>query len=176
MMLWPALFVDIIPSWRLIDMEEEEECVMEPVLLEKEGPIGWLTLNRPDRRNALSLELMENMVEKLELVAEDTDIRIVVIRGEGPAFCAGHDLSEMAGADHDIHHFREIFSKCSDMMLRLQRLPQPVIAQVHGIATAAGCQLVAACDLAIAEAGPDSLHPGSRSACSAPPRWFLWSV
>lgn len=133
---------------------------MEPVLLEKDGPIGWLTLNRPDKRNALSLELMGDMLVKLEQVAGDKETRIVVIRGNGPAFCAGHDLSEMVGTDRDIHHFREIFSRCSEMMLRLQKLPQPVIAQVHGIATAAGCQLVAACDMAIAEAGARFATPG----------------
>ncbi len=133
---------------------------MEPVLLEKDGPIGWLTLNRPDKRNALSLELMGDMLNKFEQVAEDKETRIVVIRGNGPAFCAGHDMSEMVGTDRDIHHFREIFSRCSEMMLRLQRLPQPVIAQVHGIATAAGCQLVAACDMAIAEAGARFATPG----------------
>jgi len=133
---------------------------MEPVLLEKDGPIGWLTLNRPDKRNALSLELMGDMLVKLEQVAGDKETRIVVIRGNGPAFCAGHDLGEMVGTDRDIHHFREIFSRCSEMMLRLQKLPQPVIAQVHGIATAAGCQLVAACDMAIAEAGARFATPG----------------
>lgn len=133
---------------------------MEPVLLEKDGPIGWLTLNRPNKRNALSLELMGAMLNKLEQVAEDKETRIVVVRGNGPAFCAGHDLSEMVGTDRDIHHFREIFSRCSEMMLRLQKLPQPVIAQVHGIATAAGCQLVAACDMAIAEAGARFATPG----------------
>lgn len=133
---------------------------MEPVLLEKDGPISWLTLNRPDRRNALSLELMGDMLAKLDQVAGDKECRIVVIRGNGPAFCAGHDMSEMVGADLDIHHFREVFSRCSDMMLRMQRLPQPVIAQVHGIATAAGCQLVAACDMAIAETGARFATPG----------------
>ncbi len=133
---------------------------MEPVLLEKEGPIGWLTLNRPDKRNALSLDLMGYMIEKIERVAEEKETRIVVIRGIGPAFCAGHDMSEMVGRERDIHHLREIFSRCSDMMLRLQRLPQPVIAQVHGIATAAGCQLVAACDMAIAESGARFATPG----------------
>ena len=133
---------------------------MEPVLLEKDGPIGWLTLNRPDKRNALSLELMGEMLNKLEKVAEDKETRIVVVRGNGPAFCAGHDMGEMVGTDRDIHLIREIFSRCSAMMLRLQKLPQPVIAQVHGIATAAGCQLVAACDMAIAEAGARFATPG----------------
>ena len=133
---------------------------MESVLLEKEMPIGWLTLNRPDRRNALSLELMQDMLVKLDQVAEDPDIRVVVIRGNGPMFSAGHDLKEMAGSDKDLHHFRRIFSTCNRMMLRLQQLPQPVLAQVHGIATAAGCQLVAACDLAIAETGARFATPG----------------
>jgi len=133
---------------------------MEPVLLEKDGPIGWLTLNRPDKRNALSLELMGDMLNKLAQVAQDKETRILVVRGTGPAFCAGHDMSEMAGTAPDIHHLREIFSRCSEMMLRLQKLPQPVIAQVHGIATAAGCQLVAACDMAIAEAGARFATPG----------------
>ncbi len=133
---------------------------MEPVLLEKEGPISWLTLNRPDKRNALSLELMGDMLGKLEQVGQDRETRIVVLRGNGPAFCAGHDMSEMVGTEHDIHHFRAIFSRCSRMMLGLQKLPQPVIAQVHGIATAAGCQLVAACDLAIAESGARFATPG----------------
>lgn len=133
---------------------------MESVLLEKEMPIGWLTLNRPDKRNALSLELMQDMLVKLDQVAEDPDIRVVVIRGNGPMFSAGHDLKEMAGSDKDLHHFRRIFSTCNRMMLRLQQLPQPVIAQVHGIATAAGCQLVAACDLTIAETGARFATPG----------------
>ena len=133
---------------------------MESVLLEKEMPIGWLTLNRPDKRNALSLELMQDMLVKLDQVAQDPDIRVVVIRGNGPMFSAGHDLKEMAGSDKDLHHFRRIFSTCNRMMLRLQQLPQPVMAQVHGIATAAGCQLVAACDLAIAETGARFATPG----------------
>jgi len=133
---------------------------MESVLFEKEMPIGWLTLNRPDKRNALSLELMQDMLVKLDQVAEDPDIRVVVIRGNGPMFSAGHDLKEMAGSDKDLHHFRRIFSTCNRMMLRLQQLPQPVMAQVHGIATAAGCQLVAACDLAIAETGARFATPG----------------
>ena len=134
--------------------------MMESVLLEKDGPIGWLTLNRPDKRNALSLELMGDMLERLDQVAEDGETRIVVIRGNGQAFCAGHDMSEMVGRDHGVHRFREVFTRCSEMMLRLQKLPQPVIAQVHGIATAAGCQLVAACDMAIAETGARFATPG----------------
>jgi len=135
---------------------------MEPVLLEKDGPIGWLTLNRPDKRNALSLNVMNNMLNKLKHVAQDQDIHVVVIRGKGPAFCAGHNLKDMVGPDLDIQHFYTIFSVCAKMMQTLKKLPQPVIAQVHGIAAAAGCQLVAACDLAIAETGAQFATPGAK--------------
>ncbi len=133
---------------------------MEPVLFEKDGPIGWLTLNRPDKRNALSVELMTAMLKNLKIIARDMDIRVVVIRANGPAFCAGHDIGELTGNNHGIHHFREIFLVCARMMNALHELPQPVIAQVHGIATAAGCQLVAACDLAIAETKAQFATPG----------------
>lgn len=93
-------------------------------------------------------------------MAEDQDIRVLIIRGSGKMFSAGHDIKEMAGDDKDIHHFRTIFKTCNRMMLRLHELPQPVIAQVHGIATAAGCQLVAACDLAVAESSSRFATPG----------------
>ncbi|MDH3566803.1 MAG: enoyl-CoA hydratase [Desulfobacteraceae bacterium] len=143
---------------------------MEPVLLEKDGPIAWLTLNHPEKRNALSLELMGDMLHKLNTVAQDQNVRVVVIKGNGPAFCAGHDLGEMVGTDLDIQHFNNLFSVCAEMMQTLQKLPQPVIAQVHGIATAAGCQLVAACDLAIAETGAQFATPGVKIGlfCSTP--------
>ena len=143
---------------------------MQPVLLEKDGPIGWLTLNRPEKRNALSLELMTDMLEKLHLLAKDQNIRIVVIRGNGSAFCAGHDLNEMTGASIDANHFHSIFSLCAEMMQMLSALPQPVIAQVHGIATAAGLQLVAACDLAIADTDATFATPGVKIGlfCSTP--------
>jgi enoyl-CoA hydratase/carnithine racemase len=133
---------------------------MEEVLLEKEGPLGWLVLNRPEKRNALSLEMMSEVVKKLDLIAGDDAIRVLVIRGNGPVFSAGHDLNEMAGRRGDLHYIRGIFEVCNRMMLRLHELPQPVVAQVHGIATAAGCQLVAACDLAIAESGARFATPG----------------
>ncbi|MBW2603007.1 MAG: enoyl-CoA hydratase [Deltaproteobacteria bacterium] len=135
---------------------------MEPVLLEKDGPIGWLTLNRPDKRNALSLNVMNDMLGKLKTIAQDQNIHVVVIRGKGPAFCAGHNLKDMVGPDLDIKHFYTLFSLCAKMMQTLKKLPQPVIAQVHGIATAAGCQLVAACDLAIAETGAQFAAPGAK--------------
>ncbi len=142
---------------------------MYPVLFEKKNSIGWLTLNRPDQRNALSLELMHDIQEKLNRIEKDSEIRVVVIKGNGPAFCAGHNINEISG-DKDVHQLREIFSVCSEMMQSLHRLPQPVIAQVHGIATAAGCQLVAACDLAIAESGAKFATPGVKIGlfCSTP--------
>jgi len=140
--------------------KRREGGMTEQVLLEKEGHVGWLSLNRPDQRNALSVGLMHNMLAKLDTVEKDPDIRVVVIRGNGPAFCAGHDLREMMEGGNDIHHFREIFSTCSRMMQRLHQIPQPVIAQVHTVATAAGCQLVAACDLAIAERDAKFQTPG----------------
>lgn len=135
---------------------------MEPVLLEKDGPIANLTLNRPDTRNALSLEVMNDMIDKLIAIEKDQNIHIVVIRGKGPAFCAGHNLKDMVGPDLDIQHFHTMFSVCAKMMQALHKLSQPVIAQVHGIATAAGCQLVAACDLAIAESGAQFATPGAK--------------
>lgn len=144
--------------------------MMESVLLEKEGPLGWLTLNQPEKMNALSLEVMSTLLEKLEQVAEDREIRVVIIRGNGKIFSAGHDIKEMVGEDKGIDHFRTIFRTCNRMMLRLHELPQPVIAQVHGIATAAGCQLVAACDLAVAENTTRFATPGVKIGlfCSTP--------
>jgi len=143
---------------------------MESILFEKKGPVGWLTLNRPEQRNTLSLELMDEMQKQLNLVVKDRNIRVVVIRGNGPAFCAGHNMNELVGENYDIHHFRKVFSVCSDMMQTIHQLPQSVIAQVHGIATAAGCQLVAACDLAIAESGTRFATPGVKIGlfCSTP--------
>ena len=141
----------------------------QPVIFEKKESVGWLTLNRPKQRNALSLDLMEDMQKKLDMIAEDPEVRVLVIKADGPAFCAGHNIKEMAG-DYDIHHFRKIFSVCSRMMQTLHQLPQPVIARVHGIATAAGCQLVASCDLAIAENGANFATPGVKIGlfCSTP--------
>jgi enoyl-CoA hydratase/carnithine racemase len=143
---------------------------MEPVIFEKKGNLGWLILNRPETRNALSMEVMQDMQVKLNRIAGDTDVRVLIIKGRGPVFCAGHHLNEVVGAGSDIHRLREIFGVCTEMMQTLQRLPQPVIAQVHGVATAGGCQLVAACDLAIAENGARFAVPGVKIGlfCSTP--------
>jgi enoyl-CoA hydratase/carnithine racemase len=128
----------------------EEQVADEPVLLrsDAEGVVG-LTLNRPEQYNALSRELLGRLQEELDRIRDDPGVRVVVIAGKGRAFCAGHDLKEIA-VERERARLVELFGACSRMMLSLTRLPQPVIALVDGIATAAGCQLVAACDLALA--------------------------
>src|SRR6476469_10763084 len=129
---------------------------------------AYLTLDRPDRRNALSLELMHELLAALDELATDQDVRTVVIGGNGPAFSAGHDLSEMMG--RDVATYQELFDVCTRLMVRIHELPQPLIARVHGIATAAGCQLVATCDLAIAAEAARFATPGVRIGlfCSTP--------
>lgn len=133
------------------------------------GPVTRLALNRPERRNALSLALMREMLEALDTVAADPDARVLVISGNGPAFSAGHDLAEMQ-ATNDAGFYEDLFSTCVRLMTRLHEIPQPVIARVHGVATAAGCQLVAACDLAIAAADARFATPGVNIGlfCSTP--------
>jgi enoyl-CoA hydratase/carnithine racemase len=116
--------------------------------LAHEGPAAILTLNRPQRRNALSLDLMLELIDALDQLSCDAGTRAIILAAAGKVFCSGHDLSEMTG--RDINEYRRIFDVCSQLMLKIQAIPQPVIAEVQGIATAAGCQLVAACDLAIA--------------------------
>ena len=140
----------------MADAAEIDEAVVdaapaaEPVLLrsDAEGVVG-LTLNRPDQYNALSRELLARLQAELDQIKDDPAVSVVVITGAGRAFCAGHDLKEMAG-ERERARLVELFGACSRMMLSLTRLPQPVVALVDGIATAAGCQLVAACDLALA--------------------------
>jgi enoyl-CoA hydratase/carnithine racemase len=130
-----------------------------PVLLrEAEGGVLHLTLNRPDKRNALSQELLSLLQTTLAGIAADPSVRVVVLAGRGPAFCAGHDLGEMVACSETA--YRELFSLCSEVMQQFRRLPQPVVARVHGLATAAGCQLVAACDLAVAAESASFATPG----------------
>jgi len=119
------------------------------LLIERAPPIAHVTLNRGDKFNALSSSLMADLKSALDELAPEREIRVVILGGAGRAFCAGHDLREM-GPTVDLDGFRKLFAQCSDLMLTIQRLPQPVIAKVHGVATAAGCQLVAMCDLAVA--------------------------
>ncbi|MFO1074814.1 MAG: enoyl-CoA hydratase [Geminicoccaceae bacterium] len=124
----------------------------EPLLLRHDADgIATLTLNRPAAFNSLSRALLTALEDELAAIARDPRVRVVVIAGAGKAFCAGHDLKEM-GADLRDAAVRALFEQCSRVMLGLTRLPQPVVARVHGIATAAGCQLVAACDLAVCSA------------------------
>jgi enoyl-CoA hydratase/carnithine racemase len=120
----------------------------EHLTLDYEGLAAVLTLNRPQRRNALSLALMLELVSALDEIGRNTASRAVILAAAGKVFCSGHDLSEMSG--RDINEYRRIFDVCSELMTKIQAIPQPVIAEVQGVATAAGCQLVAACDLAIA--------------------------
>lgn len=122
----------------------------EPLLRREDADgITTLTLNRPKKYNALSQAMLAALQEALDAIAEDASVRVVIIAGNGPAFSAGHDLKEMrANTDRAFH--QALFEQCGRMMQTINRLPQPVIAQVDGIATAAGCQLVAACDLAVA--------------------------
>jgi enoyl-CoA hydratase/carnithine racemase len=111
--------------------------------------IATLTLNRPAARNALSVGLMEALAAELVAIAEDRSVKVVVVAANGPAFCAGHDLRELRATPTRAAYER-VFALCSRLMQRIVRLPKPVIAEVHGVATAAGCQLVASCDLAVA--------------------------
>lgn len=126
-------------------------------------------MNRPERRNALSHALMLEMLQALDEVANDETARVLVIEGRGPVFSAGHDLAEMDAA-HDADFYEELFATCVRLMTRVHELPQPVIARVHGVATAAGCQLVAACDLAVASANARFATPGVNIGlfCSTP--------
>lgn len=119
------------------------------VLRQDEASVATLTLNRPKHYNALSTAMLDALQTALNAIATDESIQVVVIAGSGPAFCAGHDLKEMRAQDNRAFH-QALFTQCGQVMLTINRLPQPVIARIHGIATAAGCQLVAACDLAVA--------------------------
>jgi enoyl-CoA hydratase/carnithine racemase len=138
------------------------------LLQSREGSLGIITLNRPDRRNPLSLDLMLELIRSLDEFGSDPIIRAIILASTGKAFSAGHDLSEMVGRTVD--DYRRIFDVCTELMTKIQSVPQPVIAQVQGIATAAGCQLVATCDLAIAGEHATFATPGVRIGlfCSTP--------
>lgn len=127
----------------------------DPILLREDAnAVATLTLNRPDALNALSDAMLAGLKAAFAALAEDRAVRAVILRGAGKAFCAGHDLREMQAGrqaeDRGRAYFEDLFRRCAEVMLMIPRLPQPVIAQVHGIATAAGCQLVASCDMAVA--------------------------
>ncbi|MBM4219439.1 MAG: enoyl-CoA hydratase [Gammaproteobacteria bacterium] len=129
-----------------------------------------LTLNRPESRNALSLGMLLAMSGELQDAAADPTVRVVVLAGAGPGFCAGHDLKEMRAENFSRTYTERLFAECATVMLGIVRLPKPVIAQVHGVATAAGCQLVASCDLAVAADTARFATPGVNigAFCSTP--------
>ncbi len=120
------------------------------ILYQRAGRIATLTLNRPQAFNALSEHMVSELLAAFKAIACDDSIHVVVLAAAGKAFCAGHDLKDMAAMSNETAEYAALFKLCSQMMLAIQALPQPVIAQVHGMATAAGCQLVAVCDLAVA--------------------------
>ncbi len=140
----------------------------EHVNLERDGPVAVLTMRRPERRNALSLAMMTELDETLAAFAGDREVRAVILAGDGPAFSAGHDLRELQGRDDAA--CQAIFDRCVHLMTTVQSIPQPVIAEVATVATAAGCQLVATCDLAIASTTARFATPGVRIGlfCSTP--------
>ena len=133
---------------------------MSNVMLELEGHLAVVTLQRPERRNALSFDLMEELAACLEGIASNGEVRAVILEAAGKVFSSGHDLGEMTGRDLD--DYRLIFDSCTRLMTQIQSIPQPVIAQVQGMATAAGCQLVATCDLAVASSEATFATPGVR--------------
>jgi enoyl-CoA hydratase/carnithine racemase len=140
----------------------------EGLRVDSKPPAARITLNRPEKRNALSLELMEELVRALRALGDDADIQAIVIQGAGPVFSAGHDLSEMIGREPAF--YERLFAVCTELMETIHAIPQPVIAKVHGVATAAGCQLVAACDLAVAAEEARFATPGVKIGlfCSTP--------
>ena len=146
------------------------ETTVQPLILREDaGGMATLTLNRPAQFNAINGAMLTALQSALDAIAGDAVVRVVVIAGAGRAFCPGHDLKEML-ANSNAAFIGDLFRRCCDVMLSIQRLPQPVIGKVHGIATAAGCQLVAACDLAVAATMRASRRRASTSDCSAPRR------
>src|SRR5829696_5832438 len=146
----------------------ETRKTYEHILFERDGVVAYVTMNRPSKRNALSLEHMRDLISCFKEIGESKDLSVVILRGKGPAFCAGHDLSEMLGREPDF--YRHLFDVCCELMETIQGIPQPVIAQVHGVATAAGCQVVATCDLVVASGEARFATPGVRIGlfCSTP--------
>jgi enoyl-CoA hydratase/carnithine racemase len=138
------------------------------IAIERRGEHAFITLNRPEKRNALSLEMMRELDAALAQLATEREVRVIVLSGEGPVFSAGHDLRELVG--REVATYEAIFDACVDLMARIAATPQPVIAEVAKIATAAGCQLVAACDLAVASTEATFAVPGVRIGlfCSTP--------
>jgi enoyl-CoA hydratase/carnithine racemase len=130
------------------------------ILVNRDGPVATITMNTPKKRNALSVPMMSELLEAFTTLGDDKTVRAVILAANGPAFSAGHDLRDLV--DGDITVYRHVFDVCTQLMERIQAIPQPVIARVHSIATAAGCQLVATCDLAVAAEEARFATPGVR--------------
>jgi enoyl-CoA hydratase/carnithine racemase len=146
----------------------EAQKTYEHIVFEQDGVVAYVSMNRPNKRNALSLAHMKELISCFKGIGESGDVSVVILRGEGPAFCAGHDLSEMIGQVPGF--YRHLFDVCCELMETIQAIPQPVIAQVHATATAAGCQLAATCDLVVASEEARFATPGVRIGlfCSTP--------
>ena len=146
----------------------EAQKTYENVLFERDGAVARVTMNRPKKRNALSLDHMRELIDCFKAIGENKESSVVVLAGEGPGFCAGHDLAEMIGRDPEF--YRHTFDVCCELMTTVQAIPQPVIARVHGVATAAGCQLAATCDLVVASEDARFATPGVKIGlfCSTP--------
>jgi enoyl-CoA hydratase/carnithine racemase len=143
----------------------------DPFVLRSDAAgVAALTLNRPEARNALSLGMLKALLAEIHRAAADSSVRVVVLAGAGPAFCAGHDLKEIRSEEFGSGYTAQLFDECNKVMLAIVALPKPVIAQVHGVATAAGCQLVATCDLAVAASDARFATPGVNIGlfCSTP--------
>jgi enoyl-CoA hydratase/carnithine racemase len=160
----PPLSIEPAPRAKALEREE-------PIVLRSQDARGLVTLrlNRPQAFNALSEAMLETLQREFDAIAADESVRVVVLAAEGKAFCAGHDLKQMR-ATPSLNYYQRLFAQCSKVMLAVQRLPVPVVARVHGVATAAGCQLVAMCDLAVASSTAKFAVSGVKLGlfCSAP--------
>jgi enoyl-CoA hydratase/carnithine racemase len=146
----------------MVESQATADAGYRYLAVERADGIATVTLANPEKRNALSLETMHEMLAVFDALGADATVKVIVLEALGPAFSAGHDLRELrcAGDEADVAKFREIFDACVTMMTKIQTVPQPVIAQIAGIATAAGCQLVATCDLALASSAATFATPG----------------
>ena len=157
-----------MPYPRVIVAATASDTEFRNLLVRRDGAAATITLNRPEKRNALSLELMEELIVAFEQMGREREVRAIVVEGAGPVFSAGHDLGEMVA--RDAAFYERLFDVCTVMMETIHRVPQPVIAKVHAMATAAGCQLVASCDLVVAAEEARFATPGVKIGlfCSTP--------
>jgi enoyl-CoA hydratase/carnithine racemase len=153
-----SILVNVCPEIGHFVQEGGKSMTFQDILFSKKDAIGVLTLNNPKKANALSKRMINEMIDLLTAVSDDESVKVIVLKAAGRHFCAGHDLSEMIG--QGVAAYKKIFDQCTRMMQLLHEIPQPVIAQVQGIATAAGCQLAAWCDLVVAEEGAKFATPG----------------